>query len=50
MKLDKNQQRQLIEAIRMSVEKNGYKIKSNSIFTISENAKLKIKAAELCHF
>lgn len=38
MKLDKNQQRQLIEAIRMSVEKNGYKIKSNSIFTIKDNA------------
>lgn len=38
MKLDKNQQKQLVEAIRIYVGKKGYKIKSNSIYFIKDNA------------
>lgn len=38
MKLDKNQQKQLVDAIHMVLEKKGYKIKTNTIYTIKGNA------------
>ncbi len=38
MKLDKNQQKQLVNAIRKSLNKKGFKIKTNTIYTIIENA------------
>lgn len=38
MKLDKNQQKELVNIIRAYAKKNGYKTRSNSIYCIKENA------------
>ena len=38
MKLDKSQQKQLLNAIRVSVKKWGYKIRDNSIYKVYEDA------------
>ena len=38
MKLDKTQQKQLLNAIRVSVKKWGYKIRDNSIYKVYEDA------------
>ena len=38
MKLSKNQQKLLVNAIRAFLKEKGYKIKSNTIYTVQENA------------
>ena len=38
MKLDKNQQKQLINAICISSNKRGYKTKTNTIYRVNDNA------------
>lgn len=38
MKLDKNQQKQLINAIHVSLSRRGYKEKTNSIYKVKDNA------------
>ena len=37
MKLDKNQQKQLVDAIRKSLDKKGYRLKTNTIYNIKGN-------------
>jgi len=38
MKLDKSQQKQIIDAIHILIKEKGYKIKANSIYTVLGNA------------
>lgn len=38
MKIDKNQQKQLINAICISSDRRGYKKKTNTIYTVNDNA------------
>ncbi len=38
MQLDKNQQKQLINEICISSEKRGYKMKTNTIYKVIDNA------------
>ena len=38
MKLDKNQQKQLINAIYISSDRRGYKTKTNTIYRVNDNA------------